>query len=128
MGLQILQPIRILSKAIYRYKLLIKKGAKRVDKTKRFVWIYLFPHLPLTRKVVGSRMGKGKGKLAGWFLELPAGVILFEFKNLRYGRSIYFCKEMSHRLFTKIRVVTSTSTLVVLPINSKYRINYNIFW
>jgi len=24
-----------------------------------------FPHIPLSKKVEGSRMGKGKGKLAG---------------------------------------------------------------
>ena len=64
-GLRILQPLWVNSKQIFRYKLLLKKAAKRADKTSRKVWFNLFPHIPLTRKVEGSRMGKGKGKLAG---------------------------------------------------------------
>ena len=50
---------------MFRYKLFLKKAARRTDKTLRKVWFYVFPHLPITRKVAGSRMGKGKGKLAG---------------------------------------------------------------
>jgi large subunit ribosomal protein L16 len=64
-GLRILQPLWVNSKQVFRYKLFIKKSARRADKTSRKVWFNLFPHLPLTRKVEGSRMGKGKGKLAG---------------------------------------------------------------
>jgi large subunit ribosomal protein L16 len=64
-GLRILQPLWVNNKQIFRYKLFLKKAAKRSDKTSRKVWFNLFPHLPLTRKVEGSRMGKGKGKLAG---------------------------------------------------------------
>ena len=64
-GLRILQPLWVSGKQIFRYKLFLKKAAKRADKTSRKVWFNLFPHLPLTRKVEGSRMGKGKGKLVG---------------------------------------------------------------
>jgi large subunit ribosomal protein L16 len=64
-GLQILQPLWVNNKQVFRYKLFLKKAAKRADKTSRKVWFNLFPHIPLTRKTEGSRMGKGKGKLAG---------------------------------------------------------------
>lgn len=43
-------------------------------------------------------MGKGKGKLDCWFTTLSGGIILFEFKNLRYGRSRYFMIQMTHKL------------------------------
>lgn len=65
MGVRILQPLWVSSKQIFRYKLFLKKAAKRSDITSRKIWFNLFPHLPLTRKIEGSRMGKGKGKLAG---------------------------------------------------------------
>ena len=63
-GLVLKKPIRLNSKKIFRIKLFLKKAAKRSDKTRRKVWINVFPHLPLTKKVIGSRMGKGKGKLS----------------------------------------------------------------
>jgi large subunit ribosomal protein L16 len=64
-GLQVLQPLNITAKRLFRIKMQIKKGSRRVDKTSRKVWLNAFPHLPLTKKVAGSRMGKGKGKLKG---------------------------------------------------------------
>ena len=63
-GLALRQPLRLNSKKIFRIKLFLKKSAKRSDKTRRRVWLNVFPHVPLTKKVIGSRMGKGKGKLS----------------------------------------------------------------
>ena len=63
-GLVLLRPLRLNSRKIFRIKLFLKKASKRSDKTRRKVWINVFPHLPLTKKVIGSRMGKGKGKLS----------------------------------------------------------------
>ena len=62
-GLQLLQPLRLTNKHISRFKIFFKKGSRKTDKTLRFCWFNVFPHLPLTKKVIGSRMGKGKGKL-----------------------------------------------------------------
>lgn len=50
------------------------------------------PHLPLTRKSVNARMGKGTGKLKSWYTVVYGGVTLFEFRNLRLGRALFFCK------------------------------------
>ena len=65
LGLLILQPLRLNSKHIFRQKLLLKRGSRKYDITKRKVWFNIFPHVPLSRKVSGSRMGKGTGKLSG---------------------------------------------------------------
>jgi large subunit ribosomal protein L16 len=62
-GLLILQPIQLSSKHLSKFKLFLKRAVRKSGKTKRFFWFKAFPHLPLTRKAVGSRMGKGKGKL-----------------------------------------------------------------
>lgn len=64
-AVQILKPLRLNSKQIFRYKLFLKKAVRKVDKTGRKAWFNIFPYLPLSKKVAGSRMGKGKGKLAG---------------------------------------------------------------
>lgn len=62
MGLQILQPLRMHAKRMFRLKIFLKRSVRKVDKTRRQLWFNLFPHLPLTKKVKGSRMGKGSGK------------------------------------------------------------------
>ena len=88
---------------MFRLKLFLKKSARRTDKTSRKVWINTFPHIPLTKKVIGSRMGKGKGKLSIWFNKLSTGVIFIEVKNLRPGRAKYFLKQTQNKLKSKDR-------------------------
>lgn len=63
-GLVLLQPLRLNSRKIFRLKLFLKKAARRGDQTQRKVLVNAFPHLPVTKKPAGSRMGKGKGKLS----------------------------------------------------------------
>lgn len=128
LGLVLLQPLRLNSKQIFRYKLFFKKASRRSDKTLRFVWFNLFPHIPLSRKVEGSRMGKGKGKLAGWSTELPAGLTVFEFKNLRYGRAAYFCKQVSHKIPAKVRLVRKLNKNISSTWNLNKKFAYDIIW
>jgi ribosomal protein L16/L10AE len=59
----ILKPVHLSAAQIFRFKLFLKKAVKKSDKTRRFAWLLAFPHLPLTKKPNGIRMGKGKGKL-----------------------------------------------------------------
>mgnify|MGYP006118499273 FL=1 len=89
-GLLTLSPLRLPAKQIFKIKIFLKKAIKRSDYTRRLVWFNAFPHLPLSRKAKGVRMGKGTGKLATWYSQLYGGSVIFEFKNLRPGRAIYF--------------------------------------
>mgnify|MGYP003695152353 CR=1 FL=1 len=127
-GLKLLQPVRLNNKQIFRIKLFLKKSSRKVDKTSRQVWFHLFPHLPLSKKVAGSRMGKGSGKLASWFMELPAGLILFEFKNLRPGRAFYFANQVQHRLPAKTRFVPNHTRKINLPLRLSRQTIYHTFW
>lgn len=127
-GLRLLQPLWVNNKQVFRYKLFLKKAAKRVDKTSRKVWFNLFPHIPLTRKVEGSRMGKGKGKLAGWVAQLSPGSTMFEFKNLRTGRAKYYYEQVAHRLPVKSAFVKQASIKTALILNSTKKISYECFW
>jgi len=127
-ALRLLQPLWVNNKQIFRYKLFLKKAARRSDKTSRKVWFNLFPHLPLTRKVEGSRMGKGKGKLAGWVAHLSPGVNMFEFKNLRVGRAKYYYNQVSHRLPVKTTFVSADHRMTYLPLRTTRPIPYGCFW
>ncbi len=62
-GLRTIQPLRMSSKQIFRLKVFLKKAVRKPDITKRLVWFNTFPHMPLTKKPKGMRMGKGAGKL-----------------------------------------------------------------
>jgi ribosomal protein L16/L10AE len=63
-GLITLKALKVSAKQIFNIKIYLKKATKKPDLTKRFVWFNLFPHLPLSKKSKGMRMGKGVGKLS----------------------------------------------------------------
>lgn len=128
LGLMIMQPLRLNSKHIFRQKLLIKRGSRKYDITKRKVWFNIFPHIPLSRKVEGSRMGKGTGKLSGWITELPAGICLFEYKNLRTGRAEYYCNQVQSRLPVKSRILRRSTKRISLVLTTNKQVNSLQFW
>ena len=123
-GLFLTQPLFLTGKHIHKFKLFLKKATKKHDKTYRKFWFNGFPSLPLTKKSINSRMGKGKGKTDAWFVKLRPGSFLFELKNLRQGRAFYFLKQMKIRIsvpstiicFSSIRIKSASFNKVcVLP-------------
>jgi large subunit ribosomal protein L16 len=127
-GLKVLQPLQFNSKHLFRLKILLKKSSRKYDKTKRKVWLNTFPHLPITRKVSGSRMGKGKGKLSGWCSRTSPGINLVEFYNLRFGRALYYCKQVKHRIPVKSKVIhIFGSTRVPTIINHSKKIGWQTY-
>ena len=107
------------SQKMFRIKLILKKSARRADKTSRKLWFNAFPHLPLSKKIVGARMGKGKGKLNSWFTLVKSGVALFEVKNLREGRFNYFSKQIKSKLGAECLIIHRYSGLS----NTNYNIS-----
>ena len=97
------------------------------DKTSRRIWFNLFPHLPLSKKVAGSRMGKGKGKLDGWIGQLTSGSNIFEFKNLRPGRARYFLRQVQYRLPVKSSIQYFSKKSFYLPWNVSKKISHAKF-
>jgi len=127
-GLLLLQPLKLTSRQIFRYKLFFKKAYKRSDKTLRKVWFNIFPYLPLSKKVKGSRMGKGKGKLASWFSDVPSGIFLVEYKNLRPGRVNYFSKQFQFKLTALVKLKHKNYTTIQLAVTNSIKIKYGSIW
>lgn len=128
-GLMLKQPLRLNSKRLFRIKLFLKKAAKRSENTRRRVWVNAFPHLPLTKKIIGSRMGKGKGKLSIWSVQLYTGHILIEFKNLRNGRVKYYLRQSQYKLKGLFKVVWLPShSIIFTNFMGKRSLNYQSFW
>lgn len=107
-GVRLLQPLRLTGRRIFRLKIFLKKAARKPDITKRRVWFNAFPHIPLTKKGKGLRMGKGIGKLSAWQVKVRGGVFLVEFRNLRPGRMLYFSKQLQNKLPVRTRTCFNT--------------------
>ena len=76
-------------------------------------------------------MGKGKGKLAGWSCEVPAGLTIVELRNLRPGRAAYFCTQLKHKIPAFTQVITSRPTsqrYTHLVLNPHIRVSKGVVW
>ena len=73
-------------------------------------------------------MGKGKGKLQTWFTNIKGGTILIEYKNLRFGRSNYFLKQMQYKLGSNSTILKKKINFTTLPLYHKKKINLQAFW
>ena len=66
----------------WHYKLSFLKFKKK--KRGRYYWFKLKNCMPCTKKSDKSRMGKGKGKLVGWYCNLLAGNIILELRITKF--------------------------------------------
>jgi large subunit ribosomal protein L16 len=128
-GLVLNQPIRLNSMRLFRIKLFLKRAARRGDNTRRKIWVNAFPHLPITKKVIGARMGKGKGKLSIWATQLYTGHLLIEFKNLRNGRVKYYLRQTRYKLGGIFKIIWKKSNYrVFLNFMGTSHVNNQSFW
>ncbi|TQV63875.1 MAG: 50S ribosomal protein L16 [Sulfurovum sp.] len=65
---------RITSRQIEAARITMTRHIKRSGKT----WIRVFPDKPLTAKPLETRMGKGKGSVDKWVMNIKPGRIIFE--------------------------------------------------
>ena len=65
---------RINSRQIESARITMTREMKRQGKS----WIRVFPDKPLTRKPLETRMGKGKGAVEEWVMNIKPGRIVFE--------------------------------------------------
>ena len=80
-------------RAMTRY---IKRGGK--------IWIRIFPDVPITKKPIEVRMGKGKGSPEYYACRVKPGRILFEVD----GVSEQIAKEALYKASAKLPIKTKT--------------------
>ena len=73
-GMKALQPNRITARQIEAARRAITRHIKRQGR----VWIRIFPDVPVTKKPVEVRMGKGKGSVEFWACRIKPGRVMFE--------------------------------------------------
>ena len=81
--------------AMTRY---MKRGGK--------IWINIFPHMPLTKKPLGTRQGKGKGNVEEWVAVDKEGKIMFEVADVEESVAREALRLASHKLPIKTKFVT----------------------
>ena len=80
--------------AMTRY---MKRGGK--------VWINIFPHMPLTKKPIGTRQGKGKGNVEAWVAVVKEGKIMFEIAGVSEDVAREALRLASHKLPIKTKFI-----------------------
>lgn len=90
-------------------KVFVRKLRELGGGFKSKLWIRVFPHHPVTSKPIGSRMGKGKGKINSWFCKVKAGQVLFEWENpsLNYFQAKSFEFAANSKLPANVILVSS---------------------
>ena len=73
-GLEALESHWITNRQIEAARVAMTRYIKRGGK----VWIKIFPDKPVTRKPIGTRMGKGKGAVEFWVANVKPGRVMFE--------------------------------------------------
>ena len=73
-GLKALEPERVTARQIEAARRAITRQMKRAGR----VWIRIFPDLPVSKKPIEVRMGKGKGAPEFWACRVHPGRIMFE--------------------------------------------------
>jgi large subunit ribosomal protein L16 len=73
-GLKALEPERVTARQIEAARRAITRQMKRAGR----VWIMVFPDVPVSKKPIEVRMGKGKGSPEFWCCRVAPGRIMFE--------------------------------------------------
>ena len=77
-GLQALEPSWITSRQIEAARRAMTRHIKRGGK----IWIRIFPDVPVSKKPLEVRMGKGKGNVEYWVCKIQPGRVLYEMEGV----------------------------------------------
>ena len=77
-GLQSVETGRITSRQIEAARRAITRSIRRGGK----VWIRIFPDVPVSKKPIEVRMGKGKGNVEYYIVKIQPGKMLYEMEGV----------------------------------------------
>ncbi len=100
-GLQSLENSDITSRQIESARQAMTRYIKRGGK----IWIRIFPHIPVTRKPLGLKMGGGKGNPEFFVAKVKAGTVLFEMKGVTEEVAQEAMRLAGHKLPVKVKFI-----------------------
>ena len=104
-GIKALEHGRIDSRQIEAARIAMTRHIKRASK----VWIRVFPDKPLTAKPLETRMGKGKGAVDKWVMNIKPGRIIYEMIGIDEATARDALALAQSKLPFKTKIVTSES-------------------
>ena len=105
-GLKARNPGRISARQIEAARRAMTRHIKLGGK----VWIRIFPDVPITKKPVEVRMGKGKGNVEYWVAKVQPGKILYEME----GVTEEVAREAFRLAASKLPVITTFVTRAIM--------------
>jgi large subunit ribosomal protein L16 len=100
-GLKVLSAGRLRATQIEAARRCISRTMKRAGK----VWVRVFPHIPVSGKAVGTRMGGGKGAVDHWMCKVRPGLILFEVDGVTDDVAVEALEQSANKLAFKTKIV-----------------------
>ena len=100
-GLRSIESGRLTAKQMQSVKQVINKKIKKIGRLK----VNVFPQVPVSKKPVEVRMGKGKGNVDHWVFKVKAGVILYEIETAFIPNSIKALELSQRRLPFKTKII-----------------------
>ena len=92
---------RLRSNQIEAARRCITRTMRRTGK----MWIRIFPHIPVTSKALGVRMGGGKGSVDYWMCQVRPGLVLFEVDGVTDDVAVEALKKASTKLPFRTKIV-----------------------
>ena len=80
-GLKAVERGRITARQIEAARRAMTRHVKRGGK----IWIRVFPDVPVSKKPLEVRMGKGKGNVEYWVCKIQPGRVLYEMEGVQEG-------------------------------------------
>jgi len=100
-GLKATEPDRINARQIEAARRAITRAMKRQGR----VWIRIFPDVPVSKKPIEVRMGKGKGSPEFWAAKVKPGRIMFEVDGVPEAVAREALRLAAMKLSVKSRIV-----------------------
>jgi large subunit ribosomal protein L16 len=101
-GFKAVEAGRINSRQIEAARIAATRHIKRTGK----IWIRVFPDKPLTAKPLEVRMGKGKGAIDQWVMNIKPGRMIFEMGGVNEELAREALLLAMHKLPFKTKIVT----------------------
>ena len=107
-GLMAMEGAWITDRQIEAARVAINRFTKRGGR----VWINVFPQKPVSKKPIGTRMGKGKGAPEFWVAVVKPGRVLFELEGVSEEQAREAMRLAGHKLPCKSKfIMKETETI-----------------
>ncbi|MDO8482294.1 MAG: 50S ribosomal protein L16 [bacterium] len=101
-GLKAVAAARVESKQLEAARKVLARSAGKLGK----VWIRIFPDRPFTQKAAEVGMGKGKGDIQGYCVQVRPGRMIFELDGIPEAGAREALRKAGTKLPVKIRIVS----------------------